>query len=107
MTAHPLQLHPSFAAGAELPAEAGGARPQAVVLETAVLQKALWIAALVVIGIGLIGETFVYLVGTETFLKDMRHFRLIAERSISSWFESLQMATAALLLFVAARQTDA
>jgi hypothetical protein len=71
-------------------------------VDAALLCKWLWIAAGMIIGLGIMREIIISMIGTETVLKDLRHFALDAERSLQSWYESLTMAAASMLLAVIA-----
>ncbi|MEM7464289.1 MAG: hypothetical protein AAF362_16575 [Pseudomonadota bacterium] len=66
------------------------------------LKSYLWMALGLVLAIGVLREIVIYLIGTETYLKDLRHFQLDAERSIPSWYENLAMAAASALLAIIA-----
>ena len=62
-----------------------------------------------IITLGILRELIIAQVGTETVLKDLRHFTLDAERNLTSWFESATMAASSLMLFLMAvlvRQRD-
>ena len=66
------------------------------------IARILWIAAAIVLGLGILREVVLHIIGTGTVLKDLRHFALDAEHSLPTWFESLSMATAAGLLTILA-----
>ena len=60
------------------------------------IARMLWlIAAAIVLGLGILREVVLQIIGTGTALKDLRHFALDAEHSLPTWFESLSMAVAA------------
>jgi uncharacterized membrane protein YhaH (DUF805 family) len=73
-------------------------KPGLVTLEIRKLSTYLWIATAIVLGLGVMREVVVHNIGTETFLKDLRHFALDLEYSLPAWYESLTMATASVLL---------
>jgi hypothetical protein len=52
----------------------------------------------VVLGLGILRELAVAYLGTETALKDLRHFAFDAERSLPSWYDSFTMGVSAALL---------
>jgi hypothetical protein len=52
----------------------------------------------IVIGTGVLRELVIGVTGTETVLKDLRHFTLDSERNLASWYESICMISAAALL---------
>ena len=54
------------------------------------------------IGLGIFREILIGFVGTETVLKDLRHFALDAERNLTSWYDSICMMMSSLLLFLMA-----
>ncbi len=55
-----------------------------------------------IIGLGIVREIVIEFVGTETVLKDLRHFALDAERNLDSWYDSISMMMSSLLLFLLA-----
>jgi hypothetical protein len=61
------------------------------------------VALAIVVVSGVLREAIIAGIGTETVLKDLRHFKLDAERNLASWYESLCMALAAGLLFLHAQ----
>jgi hypothetical protein len=80
------------------------AQPQSATrtVDVARLVALLWCGTMVVLSLGVAREAVLSIVGTETILRDLRHFALDAERSVSTWFESLLMALNALLVAVLA-----
>jgi hypothetical protein len=66
------------------------------------IARILWIATAIVLGLGILREVVLEIVGTGTVLKDLRHFALDAEHSLPTWFESLSMAVASGLLAIMA-----
>ena len=54
----------------------------------------LWIATAIVLGLGILREVVVSLIGTDTALKDLRHFSLDSEHSLPAWYESVTMLAA-------------
>jgi len=64
--------------------------------------RLLWVAAAIIIGLGLLREVTLHIIGTETALKDLRHFAFDAEHSLPTWFEALVMAAASALLAILA-----
>lgn len=71
-------------------------------LNIAKVTRLLWIAAAIVIGLGLLREVTLHIIGTETVLKDLRKFNFDAEQSLPTWFEALVMAAASALLAIRA-----
>ncbi len=69
-----------------------------VVLDVQKLARLLQIGLAIVIGLGVLREAVIAMVGTETVLKDLRHFHLDSERNLASWFESMCMSFAAAIL---------
>ena len=69
-----------------------------VALRVGTLTFALWCGAGVVIFLGWLRELVLPMIGTGTVLQDLRHIAFDAEHCLPSWFESLLMAAAALLL---------
>ena len=66
------------------------------------IARLLWLITAIVLGLGILREVVLEIVGTGTALKDLRHFALDAEHSLPTWFESLSMAVAAGLLAILA-----
>lgn len=93
-TAHP-PTH--MIAGAEAPPAPGTLR-----MNVHRIARLLWLATAIVLGLGILREGVLEIVGTGTVLKDLRHFALDAEHSLPTWFESLIMATASALLAIMA-----
>jgi hypothetical protein len=62
----------------------------------------LWLATGLVLGLALLREILVTVIGTGTALKDLRHFALDAEHSLPAWYESFLMLACAGLLGVLA-----
>jgi hypothetical protein len=60
----------------------------------------MFVAAILILGI--LREIVIASIGTETVLKDLRHFALDAERSLPSWYESISMFACALMLAIIA-----
>jgi hypothetical protein len=60
------------------------------------------LAVACILALGILREFVVGAIGTETVLKDLRHFALDAERSLPAWYESINMITCAMLLCVIA-----
>lgn len=58
----------------------------------------LWTATLVVIGLGVLQEWFVYTYGTDTLLEDLGQIALDAENCLGAWYSSLLMVAATVLL---------
>lgn len=56
------------------------------------LANYLFIATLVIVTLGICQSIFTNTVGTETILRDLRHFKLDAERNLGAWFESMLLA---------------
>jgi hypothetical protein len=69
-----------------------------VALRMATVTSALWFAASIVILLGWLRELIIPIIGTGTVLQDLRHIAFDAEHCLPAWFESLNMALAALLL---------
>ena len=69
-----------------------------VKVDVTLLVRALQAFVAVILGLGILRELVIAGIGTETVLKDLRHFALDAERSLPSWYESISMAASALLL---------
>lgn len=57
----------------------------------------------IVILLGLLQMLFVATYGTDTMLRDLRHFALDGELNVGSWYSSLLMTAAALVCFLLAR----
>jgi hypothetical protein len=72
-------------------------------IDFAKLARFFEIALAIVVVSGVVREAIIAGIGTETVLKDLRHFKLDAERNLASWYESLCMAIAAGLLFLHAQ----
>lgn len=68
-----------------------------VTVNTRVLAAVLWIATAIILSLGIAREVILHLIGTETVLKDLRHFALDSEHSLPVWYESLLMAAASLM----------
>ncbi len=94
-------LDPTITGGFELKA---ARRMATSTLPINVPRLVTWLQALVIIilGLGVLREFIIAAVGTETVLKDLRHFSLDAERSMETWYETVTMAASALLLCVIA-----
>jgi hypothetical protein len=71
-------------------------------LNTRRITRLFWLATAIVLGLGILREVVLEYIGTDTVLKDLRHFALDAEHSLPTWFESLAMAVAAGLLAILA-----
>lgn len=61
------------------------------------------LASIAIIGMGIFAEFFVATVGTDTFLQDLRHFRLDAEVTIPAWYSSALMLLCSMQLLIIAR----
>jgi hypothetical protein len=59
-----------------------------------------YMATATVVILGLLREVFVFQVGTETVLQDLRHFALDAERNLGAWYSSALMVLIAACAFV-------
>ncbi len=70
----------------------------AIALDTRKVALIFQTALVLVIGLGVLREIVIAVIGTETVLKDLRHFTLDAERNLASWLESVCMVSAAALL---------
>jgi hypothetical protein len=83
-----------------------GASPSAsdvLVLEIGRIITLLWLATAIVLGLAILREFVIGIIGTGTALKDLRHFALDAEHSLPAWYESVTMlASAGLLAILAA-----
>ena len=82
-----------------------GARPMepgAVSLDIGRIATLLWLATAIVLGLGIVREIVVHIVGTGTALQDLRHFALDAEHSLPAWYESFTMVAASGLLAIMA-----
>ena len=82
-----------------------GARPTGpgvVALDIGKIATLLWLATAIVLGLGILREVVVHIIGTGTALKDLRHFALDAEHSLPAWYESFLMAAASGLLAIMA-----
>jgi hypothetical protein len=85
------------------PAE--GMRPTAsdiLPLDLGKIITLLWLATGLVLGLALLREVLIPVIGTGTALKDLRHFALDAEHSLPAWYESFMMLAAAGVLAVLA-----
>lgn len=78
------------------------AGPGIVPLDICKIATLLWLATAIVLGLGILREVIVHIIGTETALKDLRHFALDAEHSLPAWYESFTMAAASGLLAIMA-----
>lgn len=63
---------------------------------------ALKILVSIILGLGIAREAVMAIIGTETVLKDLRHFTLDAERSLPTWYESSSMVAIAFILGIIA-----
>lgn len=61
-------------------------------------------ATAAVVFLGIAREAFVFLVGTETILQDLRHFALDAERNLGAWYSSALMVLIATCAFFSWRK---
>ncbi|MEP4767720.1 MAG: hypothetical protein ABJY83_07415 [Roseibium sp.] len=62
-------------------------------------REVITVATGAVILAGVVREIFVFNVGTETVLQDLRHFALDAERNLGAWYSSLLLMLSAFLLY--------
>ena len=65
-------------------------RGVSVVIPSDIVRYVYFATAAVVI-LGLLREAFVFQMGTETVLQDLRHFALDAERNLGAWYSSALM----------------
>ncbi|HEX9904309.1 MAG TPA: hypothetical protein VGA77_05030 [Propylenella sp.] len=82
------------------PAERVKAAPVEIRIQT--LSRALWCAAGLVLGLGILREIVQPIIGFDTPLEDLRHFALDSEQNMQAWLESILMALAAALLTIVA-----
>jgi hypothetical protein len=78
------------------------AEPGVVSFEIRKITGLLWVAAAIVLALGIARELAVYFLGTETFVGDLRHFALDRERNLPTWYGTLTMAAASGLLAILA-----
>lgn len=64
-----------------------------------------WLSATVVV-LGIMREVYVYNFGTETFLKDLRQIALDTEHCLGSYYSSVLMLVAALLMAVTGQSCE-
>ena len=83
-----------------------GASPSAsdvLVVDIGRIITLLWLATAIVLGLAILREFVISIIGTGTALKDLRHFSLDSEHSLPAWYESATMlASAGLLTILAA-----
>lgn len=99
----------AFVSANDRPDGPRGMQPGAILFNVPRLAGLLWLGLAIVLGLGIVREIIMAYLGTETVLRDLRHFALDAERSIPSWYEGLGMASASGLLAIIAvisRKTD-
>lgn len=82
---------------------AASSQPAIAIFHTKGLIKALWTLYVFITVLAVAREITINIIGTETVLKDLRHFALDAERSLPSWYENLCFAFAAALLAIIAK----
>lgn len=80
-----------------------GSDPAIAVYKVDGISRFLWSLLGVILLLGVAREIAIAVIGTETVLKDLRHFALDAERSLPSWYENLSMGASAVLLAIVAK----